>query len=106
MAATNRFEDLGARAHEPCRSRRLSWPEARAEWTKAHREECERFLGKALSFPNLVPTTDLAVRLAGRRDDPAYNEGRAVEDEGARGIEFEGNSEHSAFYGNRVRPAE
>jgi hypothetical protein len=54
----------------------------------------------------ISPTMDLAGRLAGRRDDPAYNEDRAVEDKGAHGIEFEGNSEHSAFYGNRVRPAE
>jgi len=32
----------------------LSWKEARAEWTKARREEFEKFLLETLSFPDLV----------------------------------------------------
>ena len=43
------------------KGRKLSWKEARAEWTKAHREEYERFLVQTLSFPNLVPVTSPAV---------------------------------------------
>ena len=42
------------------KGRALSWPEARAEWTKAHREQYEKFLVETLSFPNLVPTTPFA----------------------------------------------
>ena len=42
------------------KGRPLSWPEARAEWTKAHREQYEKFLVETLSFPNLVPTTPFA----------------------------------------------
>ena len=37
------------------KGRVLSWTEARAEWTRAHREQCEKFLVETLSFPNLVP---------------------------------------------------
>ena len=37
------------------KGRRLSCPEARAEWTEAHREEYEKFLVDTLSFPNLIP---------------------------------------------------
>ena len=33
------------------RGRRLSWKEARAEWTKAHREDYEKFLLATLLFP-------------------------------------------------------
>lgn len=42
------------------KGRRLSWTEARAEWTKAHREQYEKFLVETLSFPNLVPATPFA----------------------------------------------
>lgn len=35
------------------KGRMLSWPEARAEWTEAHREEYERFVLDTLSFPDL-----------------------------------------------------
>jgi hypothetical protein len=38
------------------KGRALSWPEARAEWTKAHRKEYEKFLLETLSFSNLVPS--------------------------------------------------
>jgi hypothetical protein len=38
------------------KGRALSWPEARAEWTKEHREQYEKFLVETLSFPNL-PTS-------------------------------------------------
>jgi hypothetical protein len=38
------------------KGRQLSWREARAEWTKAHRKEYEKFLLETLSFPNLVPS--------------------------------------------------
>ena len=38
------------------KGRALSWPEARAEWIKAHREEYEKFLIETLAFPNLVPS--------------------------------------------------
>jgi hypothetical protein len=37
------------------KGRQLSWAQARAEWTKAHREQFERFLLETLSFPDLVP---------------------------------------------------
>jgi len=37
------------------KGRALSWKEARAEWTRAHREQFEKFLIETLSFPNLVP---------------------------------------------------
>ena len=37
------------------KGRRLSWDQARTEWTETHREEYERFLLDTLSFPNLVP---------------------------------------------------
>jgi hypothetical protein len=40
------------------KGRALSWPGA--EWTKAHREQYEKFLVETLSFPNLVPTTPFA----------------------------------------------
>jgi len=33
---------------------------ALCEWTKAHREQYERFLIETLSFPNLVPATPSA----------------------------------------------
>jgi len=39
------------------KGRHLSWKEARAEWTKAHRKEYEKFLLDTLSFPNLLPAT-------------------------------------------------
>ena len=37
------------------KGRALCWPEARAEWTKFHRQDYETFLVDTLSFPNLVP---------------------------------------------------
>ncbi|MBV8175564.1 MAG: hypothetical protein JO151_13530 [Verrucomicrobia bacterium] len=40
------------------KGRQLSWREARAEWTKAHRKEYEKFLLDTLSFPNLLPSTE------------------------------------------------
>jgi hypothetical protein len=42
------------------KGRALSWPEARAEWTKAHREQYEKFLVETLSFPTLIPATACA----------------------------------------------
>jgi hypothetical protein len=48
------------RAHkwrEGEKGRQLSWEEARAEWTKAHRKEYEKFLLETLSFQDLVPAT-------------------------------------------------
>ena len=36
------------------KGRALSWPEARAEWTKAHRKEYEKFLLETLSFPVMM----------------------------------------------------
>jgi hypothetical protein len=41
------------------KGRRLSCPEARAEWTEAHREEYEKFLVDTLSFPNLTEAEPL-----------------------------------------------
>jgi hypothetical protein len=38
------------------KGRRLSWAQAKAEWTKAHREEYERFLVETLAFS--VPATE------------------------------------------------
>jgi hypothetical protein len=38
------------------KGRQLSCKEARAEWTKAHRKQYEKFLLDTLSFPNLLPT--------------------------------------------------
>jgi hypothetical protein len=37
------------------RGRVLSWAEARAEWTEAHREKYEKFLVETLSFPESAP---------------------------------------------------
>ena len=34
------------------KGRALSWPEARAEWIKAHRQQYEKFLLETLSFPS------------------------------------------------------
>ena len=42
------------------KGRRLSWTEARAEWTEVHRKEYEKFLLDTLSFPNLVPAKGFA----------------------------------------------
>ncbi|MGA8656791.1 MAG: hypothetical protein WB586_11650 [Chthoniobacterales bacterium] len=36
------------------KGRPLSWEEARAEWTAAHREQYEKFLIETLSFPQEV----------------------------------------------------
>jgi hypothetical protein len=40
------------------KGRQLSWKEARAEWTKAHRKQYEQFLLDTLLFPNLVPAAE------------------------------------------------
>ena len=53
------------------KGRQLSWKEARAEWTKAHRKQYEKFLLDTLSFP--VPaaeetTEDSAQELARRSE--------------------------------------
>src|SRR4029077_3903433 len=40
------------------KGRRLSWTEARAEWTEAHRKQYEKFLLETLAFPNLVPAAE------------------------------------------------
>jgi mannosyltransferase OCH1-like enzyme len=40
------------------KGRPLSWKEARAEWTEAHRKEYEKFLLDTLLFPNLVPAAE------------------------------------------------
>jgi hypothetical protein len=36
------------------KGRRLSWEEARAEWTEAYREQYEKFLVETLSFPQEI----------------------------------------------------
>jgi hypothetical protein len=33
------------------KGRKLTWEQARSEWTKAHREKYEKFLMETLSFP-------------------------------------------------------
>ena len=38
--------------------RQLSWEQARAEWTEAHREEYEKFLFATLSFPEATAGPD------------------------------------------------
>ena len=43
------------------KGRHLSWPQARAEWTRAHRKEYEKFLLETLSFPDLVPAATSSV---------------------------------------------
>jgi hypothetical protein len=35
--------------------RKLSWEQARREWTAAHREKYEKFLVETLSFPDASP---------------------------------------------------
>jgi hypothetical protein len=40
------------------KGRALSWEEAGAEWTEAHRKEYEKFLLDTLLFPNLVPAAE------------------------------------------------
>jgi hypothetical protein len=37
------------------KGRKLSWEEARQEWTDAHREKYEKFLIDTLSFPDAPP---------------------------------------------------
>jgi hypothetical protein len=37
------------------KGRKLSWEEARQEWTAAHREKYEKFLVETLSFPDASP---------------------------------------------------
>jgi hypothetical protein len=36
------------------KGRRLSWDQARAEWTAAHREQYEKFLVETLPFPQEI----------------------------------------------------
>jgi mannosyltransferase OCH1-like enzyme len=40
------------------KGRQLSWKEARAEWTRAHRKRYEKFLLDTLSFPNSLPSAE------------------------------------------------
>src|ERR1700737_2228819 len=40
------------------KGRKLSWEQARQEWTAAHREKCEKFLFERLSFPDAPPSED------------------------------------------------
>jgi hypothetical protein len=37
------------------KDRKLSWEQARQEWTAAHREKYEKFLVETLSFPEAIP---------------------------------------------------
>ena len=37
------------------KGRKLSWEEARQEWTASHREQYEKFLVETLSFPDASP---------------------------------------------------
>jgi hypothetical protein len=46
------------------KGRSLSWEEAPAEWTKAHRKEYEKFLLETLSFPDLVPAAPSGANLS------------------------------------------
>jgi len=55
------------------KGRCLSWPEARAEWTKAHREQCEKFLVETLSFPDLVPFSRSSIQDVCDRSGPYVN---------------------------------
>jgi hypothetical protein len=49
------------------KGRALSWKEARAQWTEAHREQYEKFLVETLSFPDLVPAPPLTREANGWR---------------------------------------
>src|ERR1700736_2897624 len=40
------------------KGRKLSWEQARQEWTDAHREKYEKFLIDTLSFPDATPRTN------------------------------------------------
>jgi hypothetical protein len=40
------------------KGRSLSWEQARAEWTTAHREKYEKFLIETLSFPEATAVTE------------------------------------------------
>jgi hypothetical protein len=40
------------------KGRGLSWEQARAEWTGAHREKYEKFLIDTLSFPEATPAKE------------------------------------------------
>jgi hypothetical protein len=42
------------------KGRKLSWEEARQEWTAAHREKYEKFLVETLSFPDASPPEEPA----------------------------------------------
>jgi hypothetical protein len=51
--------------------RKLSWTEARQEWTAAHREKYEKFLIKTLFFPETNPPEELPA--AKQRGYPAVS---------------------------------
>src|SRR5260370_8512996 len=40
------------------KGRKLSWEQARQEWTAAHREKYEKFLVETLSFPDAAPSEE------------------------------------------------
>jgi hypothetical protein len=40
------------------KGRKLSWEQARQEWTAAHREKYEKFLVETLSFPDATPSEE------------------------------------------------
>jgi hypothetical protein len=40
------------------KGRKLSWKQARQEWTDAHREKYEKFLIDTLSFPDAAPASE------------------------------------------------
>jgi hypothetical protein len=40
------------------KGRKLSWKQARQEWTAAHREKYEKFLVETLSFPDATPAAE------------------------------------------------
>ena len=40
------------------KGRKLSWEQARQEWTAAHREKYEKFLVETLSFPDATPPAE------------------------------------------------
>jgi hypothetical protein len=42
------------------KGRKLTWEQARREWTDAYREKYEKFLIETLSFPESAPAEELA----------------------------------------------
>jgi hypothetical protein len=66
------------------KGRHLSWKEARAEWTKAHRKEYEKFLLDTLSFPNLVPSAEQPSKTRRRNSLGGAKRSRCCPTEAAR----------------------